>query len=125
MRDKSPHSISLASPDGHISVIFELKTNRQPYSTGEGAYYRVAYTGKLLLANSPLGLKSKGAPPIDRNLEIINTERRFHDETWENSFGVKRHVRDHYNQLTVSLRERFFPGRLLGLIFRTFNLSMS
>ena len=43
------------------------------------------------------------------------------DETWENPFGAKRYVRDHYNQLSVSLRERFLPGRQLDLIFRAYD----
>jgi len=112
--------LTVTSPDGNVSITFELKSKPQPYLPGERAYYRVSYKGQAVLQDSPLGLDFKGGKPLDQNFEIVGTDRQAHDSTWENAFGAKRHVRDHYNQLTVSLRERQAPGRRVDLIFRAY-----
>ncbi len=114
-------SLSVTSPDGNLSLTFELKSNPQPYLPGERAYYRVSYKGNSILDDSPLGLDLKGQPALDHGFEIIGTHRASQDTTWTNRFGAVRSVRDHYNQLTVSLRERQAPRRRLDLIFRAYN----
>jgi len=113
--------LSVTSPDGNLSVTFELKKNPQPYLPGERAYYRVAYKGKSILKDSPLGLDFKGQPALDHDFEITGSHQASHDTTWTDPFGAVRTVRDHYHQLTVSLRERQAPGRRLDLIFRAYN----
>lgn len=113
--------LSVSSPDGNLSISFELKANPQPYLLGERAYYRVSYKGSPLLVDSPLGLDFLGAPTLDRDFEVVGMERQSHDETWQDRLGVRREVPDHYNQLTVSLRERQAPGRHVDLIFRAYN----
>jgi len=113
--------LEVKSPDGKLSVAFELKTNPQPFLPGERAYYRVSYSGRPILTDSPLGLDFKGASALDRDFEIVATDLRSHDDLWDNPFGAQRRVRDHYNQLTVSLRERNAPGRRVDLIFRAYD----
>jgi alpha-glucosidase len=113
--------LEVKSPDGKLSVAFELKTNPQPFLPGERAYYRVSYSGRPILTDSPLGLDFKGASTLDRDFEIVATDLRSHDDLWDNPFGAQRRVRDHYNQLTVSLRERNAPGRRVDLIFRAYD----
>ena len=73
------------------------------------------------MGDSPLGLDFKGAPPLDHDFEIVGTDRQSHNETWQNAFGARRNVPDHYNQLTVSLRERSSLGCRLDLIFRAYD----
>jgi alpha-glucosidase len=113
--------LTVTSPDGNISITFELKSKPQPYLPGERAYYRVSYQGQAVLQDSPLGLDFKGGKPLDQDWEIVGSDRQSHDESWENPFGARRHIRDHYNELTVSLRERRAPGRQLALVFRAYN----
>jgi alpha-glucosidase len=113
--------LTVTSPDGNLAISFELKTNPQPYLPGERPYYRVAYRGAPILVDSPLGLDFLGARALDREFEIVGTDRQSHDSTWENAFGTKRQVRDHYNELTVSLRERQAPGRRVDLVFRAYD----
>ena len=113
--------LELKSPDGNLAATFELKENPQPYLPGERAYYCVSYQGAQILADSPLGLDFKDTPALDHDFEVTNTKRESHDSTWENRFGDRREVRDHYNQLTVSLQERDKLHRRLDLIFRAYN----
>ncbi len=113
--------LSVTSPDGNLTVTFELKTNPQPYLPGMRAYYRVSYKGQTVLKDSPLGLDFKDQAALDHGFEIIGSQRASHDTTWTDSLGAVRSVRDHYSELTVSLRESLVPGRRLDLIFRAYN----
>jgi len=113
--------LTAVSPDGNLAITFELRALPQPYLAGVRPYYRVYYKGQPVLRPSPLGLDFKGARALDHDLEIVATDRQTHDSTWENKFGTQRQVRDHYNQLTVSLRERRPPARRVDLIFRAYN----
>ena len=113
--------LQATSPDGNVTVAFELKSSPQPYLPGERPYYRVSYKGQPVLTDSPLGLDFKGGPPLDQNFEVVKTELATHDDRWENAFGDRRWVRDHYNQLTVSLRERGGAGREVNLLFRAYD----
>jgi alpha-glucosidase len=118
---KAEEPLVLASPDGKLTLTFELKTHPQPYLPGERAYYRVAWKGVPILADSPLGLDFLGAHPLDRDFEIVATNRKSNDTTWENRFGPKRIVADKYNEMTVSLREKEAPGRRVDIIFRAYD----
>ena len=113
--------LSVTSPDGNSKLTFQLKSNPQPYPPGERAYYTIAYKGELILTDSPLGLDFKGVPALDRDFEIAGTKRDSHDVTWQNPFGTKRDVRDHFNEVTVSLREQSALHRKLDIIFRAYD----
>ncbi len=113
--------LTVTSPDGNVAISFQLKSNPQPYLSGERAYYRVTYKGQQILADSPLGLDFKNAKALDKDFVVIGSDMQSQESTWENPLGAKRKVPDHYNQLTVSLRERTAPSRRLDLIFRAYN----
>ena len=113
--------LTVTSPDGNVSITFELKSKPQPYLPGERAYYRVSYQGQVVLQDSPLGLDFKGGRPLDQDLEVAGSDRQSRDESWENRFGARRNIRDHYNELTVSLRERRAPGRRIEVVFRAYD----
>jgi alpha-glucosidase len=113
--------LALSSPDGSLTVSFSVKANPQPYLPGLRAYYSVTYRGAQVLDDSPLGLDFAGAPPLDKDFEVTASARQVHDSTWENTFGAVRVVRDHYSEMTVSLREINAPKRHLDLVFRVYD----
>jgi alpha-glucosidase len=113
--------LDVSSPDGKLTISFALKANPQPYLPGQRAYYRVSYGNTLILGDSPMGLDFLGAPAFDQDFEVVSTDRKSNDSTWENHFGAKRTIPDRYNELTVSLCERREPGRRMDLIFRAYN----
>ncbi|MEJ2006806.1 MAG: glycoside hydrolase family 97 protein [Acidobacteriota bacterium] len=117
--------LSVTSPDGNLTATFELKENPQPYLPGVRAYYRISYKGETILNDSPLGLDFKGEPALDHGFEVTGSHKTSHDTTWTNRFGAVRTVSDHYNQLTVSLRESHAPGRSLDLVFRAYNAGIA
>src|ERR1019366_8166367 len=108
--------LTVTSPDGNIEISFQLKANSQPYLAGERAYYRVSYKGQQVLGDSPLGLDFKDARPLDQDFAMVGSDLQSQESIWVNPLGAKRKVPDHYNQLTVSLRERRSPGRQVDLI---------
>jgi alpha-glucosidase len=118
-------ALSVASPDGNLTVSFGLKALPQPYLPGERAYYRVRYKGVPILTDSPLGLDFLGARPLNQDFQIVGTNTQSHHSTWENAFGAKRTVPDNYKEMTVSLQERQSPGRRVDVIFRAYNEGMA
>jgi alpha-glucosidase len=112
---------AVSSPDGNLTVVLSLEAKPQPYLPGERAYYRVMYKGAAVLDDSPLGLDLLGASPLDRDFEVVATDRRSNETTWENRFGARRTVPDRFNELTVSLREKNAPGRRVDLVFRAYD----
>jgi alpha-glucosidase len=112
---------TLKSPDGRLVVEVALKSNPQPYAAGERVYYRVSFNGVMVLTDSPLGLDFLGAEPLDQDFDVTAMTRKENNSTWEYAFGPKRLIPDHYNEMTVSLRERHVPGRRLDIILRAYN----
>ncbi len=113
--------LAVRSPDGALVLSVALTAKPQPYLPGERLYYRVTYKGAPVLADSPLGLDLAGGPALDHDLEVVSTEARSNDATWENAFGAKRIVPDRYNELTVALREKNPPRRRLDVVLRAYD----
>jgi alpha-glucosidase len=113
--------LGVSSPDGTLTIALSIASKPQPYLPGERLYYRVAYKGAPVLADSPLGLDLLGAPALDRDLEVLGVEKRSNGSVWENAFGAQRTVPDKYNEIVVSLRERNEPRRRLDVVLRAYD----
>jgi alpha-glucosidase len=114
-------SLTVTSPDRRLAASFAVKNLPAPYASGSRPYYSVTFAGQPLLADSPLGLVFDGAPALDHDLVITGSSTDSHDSSWEDLINDNRTVRDHYNQLTVHLRETAAPERRLDLIFRAYD----
>lgn len=112
----SPRSASVSSPDGSLSLEVSVRDGRVGYTLHR--------EGKALLDFSTLGFELKDAPALRDGLEICGTETDSFDETWEQVWGEEHFVRNHYNELTVSLRERQAPNRRFDVVFRLFDDGM-
>ena len=106
-------TISVASPDGR---------NKVGVAVHEGKlYYILSRDGRSLLLPSMLGFEFKGAPTLRDGLRITGSKRATHDETWTQPWGEVARVRDHHNQLRVSVVETAPPGRTFDFVVRAFN----
>jgi alpha-glucosidase len=106
-------TLNVSSPDGR---------NRVGVATYEGRlYYILSRDRRPLLMPSRLGFEFKGAPPLRDNLRITGSKRATHDETWTQPWGEVARVRDHYNELRVSVVETAAPARRFDLVVRAFN----
>lgn len=105
----------VSSPDGRIVVQLDVDNEGK-------AFYRVDRDGEPLIADSVLGFTFTDAETMRRNFAIESEARTSHDDTWEQPWGERRYVRDHYNELVVTFREtRDTSKRALTVRMRVFD----
>lgn len=104
----------VASPDG--TLVVELATDNDGRPS-----YAVSRKGQPVIAASRLGFLLLDAPKFERNIEIVQPRTRSFDETWEQPWGERRFIRNHYNELTVTLKEKSKPFRRFDVVFRVFD----
>ena len=105
---------SVASPDGALKVELDLN--------GEGRLaYRVSRKGQPLVADSRLGFLLRNDRQFLRGLKLDAQSARSFDETWEQPWGERRFVRNHYNELRASFVEGDRDHRRLDVVFRVFD----
>jgi alpha-glucosidase len=106
-------TLTVSSPDGR---------NKVGVATYEGRlYYILSRDGRPLLLPSMLGFEFKGAPTLRDSLRITGSKRATHDETWTQPWGEVARVRDHHNELRVSVEETAAPRRHFDFVVRAFN----
>jgi alpha-glucosidase len=105
--------VGVASPDGRTQVSVQIRDGR--------AYYAVQRDGRALILPSLLGFAFQGAPPLRDSLRITDTTRDSHDEWWTQPWGEVARVRDHHNELAISLAETTAPNRRFTLRIRVFD----
>ena len=108
--------LSLASPDGQMQMTFMLTNQGEPV-------YDLSFKGKAVINPSKLGLELKAnsyeeytaqgatrtASTSQTNLQsgftIAAQETSTFDETWQPVWGETRDIRNHYNELLVTLHQ--------------------
>ena len=104
---------SITSPDGRIQVTFLLEDGVP--------YYKVSLSGQDVIKQSKLGFVFKDAAPLNQNLTVAASGKNSFDETWIQPWGEVREIRNHYNELTVSLEETTEANRRMIVVFRVYN----
>jgi alpha-glucosidase len=100
------------SPNGSLEV--QVRTD------GEGRpEYAIWRKGRPLVNWSRLGFILADAPKLERNFKLGSVAKRSFDDTWEQPWGERRYVRDHGNEMRVSMREKY--GHELDVVFRVFD----
>ncbi len=105
---------TVSSPDGSLSVTFSLSESGNPQ-------YTVQHGEEQIIDTSGLGFEFKNLPPLRDSLQVTSVERRTFDETWQPVWGEQKEIRNHYNELLVSLKETAEPQRVVHLRFRVFD----
>ena len=104
----------VSSPDGTLKV--EVDVN------GEGRLgYSVSRKGEPLIGYSRLGMNLRNGREFLRGMKLDNKANRSFDETWEQPWGERRFVRNHYNELRTSFVEGDRDHRRLDVVFRVFD----
>lgn len=107
------NSYEVVSPDGKNKIKFELKESKPQYA--------VYHDTIEILTFSDMGFSLKDKEDLSSNFEIATIENSSFDETWEQVWGEKKNIRDHYNQLSVTLQEKSGDKRKLEIQFRAFD----
>src|SRR5881396_1449285 len=103
----------VTSPDGRNRVTVEIRDGALTYS--------VDRDGRAVFLPSRLGFAFQGAPPLRDSLRMVDTSRATVDETWTQPWGEVARVRDHHNELRITVAEVTSPGRRFVVAFRAFN----
>ncbi len=126
---------SLVSPNGNLEMNFQVSDNGIPT-------YELSYKNRQVIKPSHLGLELKredenkkiGFERRERDdkeqldimtdlvsgFEVVGTDVTTFDETWEPVWGEERKIRNHYNEMLVSLRQPATQRRL-NIRFRMFD----
>lgn len=108
-------AVTATSPDG--SLVLTVTTDNDSRPT-----WSLSRKGKLLIAPSKLGFLLTDSVNMVRGFRITGSETASQDQTWEQPWGERRFVRDHYNEVTVKLQQSETQGaRLMNLRFRLFD----
>jgi len=105
--------LRVASPDGRNVVMVDTHDGK--------LYYLVQRDGRPLLTPSLLGFEFRGAPALRDGLRIVDSSRDAVDETWTQPWGEVSRIRDHHNELKVSVTETGPPDRKFTVAVRAFN----
>jgi len=101
------------SPNGEVMLTFAL--------TAEGApTYRVDYKHKPVIKESRMGFALKNIESFDKGYTVVDTKATTFDETWQPVWGEESHIRNHYNELAVRLRQKN-TGREMLIRFRVYD----
>ncbi len=125
----------LVSPDGNLVMNFSLTANGAPA-------YDLSYKGKPVIKTSTLGLELKREDPnaqtdfqlsgpkkiegLEAKANLMNgftvaqTQTSSFDETWTPVWGEESQIRNHYNELAVTL-DQPQNKRQIVIRFRLFN----
>ncbi|KAA8476110.1 alpha-glucosidase [Arcticibacter tournemirensis] len=123
----------LKSPNGNLSMRFTIQDGGIPT-------YSLTFKGKEVIKPSKLGLELKAeGPQIDLggegdmkrkpvnpkaslfdNFSVSDTKSSSFDETWKPVWGESKEIRNHYNELAVTLNQKG-TDRKMVIRFRLFN----
>jgi len=96
--------------------------NVKVFVNGEGRLsYEVDRKGAVVIAPSRLGFLLANARELDGHFNLADQETSTHDDTWEQPWGERRFVRDHYNELRVHVVQKAFDDRKMTIVFRLFD----
>lgn len=104
----------VTSPDGNLSLKFELQANGVPA-------YQLNYKNKSVIKPSVLGLDTKDVTSFKKDFTVVKTERSSADSKWTPVWGEQKSIRNHYNELAVTLEQKAEKGRSIVIRFRLFN----
>lgn len=107
---------NLKSPDGNLSLVFEVKDGK--------AFYQLDYKGKAVIKPSSLGLDLFNDKfGLTNGFSLSKSESTSFDETWTPVWGEYKQIRNHYNELAVTLNQDV-AKRFIVIRFRLFNDGM-
>ena len=87
-------AVEVASPDGRIVVYIDTISEGVPA-------YSVEFNGEPVIGESRLGLRFAAHANLDAGLRIADTNHSSRDTSWEQPWGERRVIRDHYNEMLV------------------------
>lgn len=104
---------SITSPNGQLKLNFSVNAQGEPV-------YELFYKGKNVINPSKLGLELKNDSGLMNGFTLANASTSIFDETWQPVWGEVKYIRNHYNELVVTLNQKV-QDRNMIIRFRLFN----
>lgn len=104
---------SITSPNGQLQLNFSVSAQGEPV-------YELSYKGKPVINPSKLGLELKNDPGLMNGFTLADAKTSTFDETWEPVWGEVKQIRNHYNELVVTLDQKA-QDRNIIVRFRLFD----
>ena len=104
---------NLQSPNGNLELKFSVNNQGEPI-------YELYYKAKAVIKPSKLGLELKDDPGLMSGFTIEKSETSTFDETWQPVWGEEKEIRNHYNELAVTLDQKAQERDIL-IRFRLFD----
>ncbi|MFV8324666.1 glycoside hydrolase family 97 protein [Flavobacterium sp. ZS1P14] len=110
----SANSQQLKSPNEKFVMEFSLQNDGTPS-------YSLNYKGKAVVKPSKLGLELKNdKKSLLNDFSVIDTKTSTFDETWKPVWGEVASIRNHYNELAVTLNQKGTDRQII-IRFRLFD----
>jgi hypothetical protein len=103
---------TLKSPNGQLEATFILD-NGVPT-------YQLVYKGKQVLKPGKMGLELFNEKDLIHNFSVIDTKTSSFDETWQPVWGEEKEIRNHYNEMEVTLLQKDTERKMI-VRFRLFD----
>ncbi|PZR24833.1 MAG: alpha-glucosidase [Citrobacter freundii] len=103
----------LESPDKQLKLHFALADQGVPT-------YTLVYKNKDVIRPSKLGLYLVNDTSLVQGFTISDSAHSSFDETWQPVWGEVKNIRNHYNELAVTLTQSS-TNRIIVIRFRLFN----
>ncbi len=111
---KTGFAQQLKSPDGNLTMTFALLNDGTPT-------YSLTYKGKDVIKPSNLGLELKNdTKSLLNDFTVTDSQTSTFDETWKPVWGEVATIRNHYNELAITLNQNE-TDRIIVIRFRLFN----
>ncbi len=111
---------TLKSPNESLEMTFRLSDDGTPT-------YSLKYEGRDVVLDSKLGYILRGDPygntpenymhkkydyvDFNSGFTLVNESSLSFDETWTPVWGEESHIRNHYNELAITLEKKNFKGK--------------
>ena len=87
----------LSSPDGRMEVTFKLR--------GGVPFYELMRDGKRVIADSKMGFELEWRDDLAHAFVLKDVKYSTFDETWQPVWGEEANIRNHYNEMLVTLEQ--------------------
>ena len=91
-----------ASPDSSLQVALRVDTDGRPE-------YSIKRKDRIIVNWSRLGFNLANAPKLDGAIRDRRRQPASIDDTWEQPWGERRYVRNHYRELRVEVAQKNRP----------------
>ncbi|PRZ26497.1 glycoside hydrolase family 97 protein [Flavobacterium granuli] len=104
----------LKSPEGKFVMEFSLLSDGTPS-------YNLKYKNKEVIKSSKLGLELKNdAKSLLNDFTVVDSKTSTFDESWKPVWGEQNQIRNHYNELAVTLNQKGTDRQII-IRFRLFD----